>query len=330
MAPRQNTRVLLAGLTGAFLILTGIAVYALYYIMTKSLPDTEGSTSISGLSDEVSVIRDPAGIPHILADSQYDAYVAAGYVHAQDRLWQMDMLRRYGMGRLAEVLGPEAVPVDRLMRTIGIHHLADSLYFSVSDQTRNLLNAYSTGVNAGIRQMEGRYPLEFDLLRYTPEEWTPAHSLIITRLMGWELALSWWVDLTLGALVDTLGEEQARELFPTYPDDAPVILPPDYRPVGIAGEDMRNALVAAQRLTGTTGSAIGSNSWVVTRDRSLRGHALLANDPHLLHMQPARWYIMHLHAPGLNVAGVGIPGTPGIVIGNNEHIAWGLTNVMAD
>ncbi|MBE0644875.1 MAG: penicillin acylase family protein [Bacteroidetes bacterium] len=330
MAARRNTRIFIVGIISALTVLLVVGALALFHVMTKSLPEQEGGRTIPGISGEVQIIRDPAGIPHILANAEYDAYVAAGYVHAQDRLWQMDMARRYGMGRLAEVLGSEAVPVDRLMRTVGITALADSLLRTVSAQTRNILQAYSRGVNAYIHEMEGRYPLEFDLLQYAPEEWTPTHSLVIARLMGWELALSWWVDLTLGELVQKLGEEKARSLFPSYPDDAPLILPPDYAPSLAIGDGMRDALLAAQRLSGTSGSAIGSNSWVVTRDRSSRGSALLANDPHLLYMQPARWYIMHIEAPGLNVAGVSVPGAPAIVIGHNSHIAWGMTNLMAD
>ena len=351
MAERRNKHLIFAGIGGSLLILGTVAAFGLYHVMTKSLPTVEGEASVAGLSAEVQIYRDPAGIPHILATSEYDAYVAAGYVHAQDRLWQMDLLRRYGSGRLAEVLGSEAVPIDRLMRTIGIRRLADSLWNTVSEQTRRILTAYSKGVNACIREMDGRYPLEFDLLQYSPEEWKPQHSLVITRLMGWELALSWWVDLTLGELVTKLGEETARSLFPTYPDDAPLILPPDYaqppmrgevadastRRVGnnrgegpLFDESMRDALLSAQRLLGAPGSAIGSNSWVVTRERSARGGALLANDPHLMHTQPSRWYVMHLHAPEFNVAGVTIPGTPGVVIGSNNRIAWGMTNLMAD
>lgn len=339
---------LLAGLGGSLLVLAVVAGFALHHIMTKSLPRTEGISEIAGLSAEVEVYRDGAGIPHILAASEYDAYVAAGYVHAQDRLWQMDLMRRYGSGRLAEVLGPEAIPIDRLMRTIGIRRLADSLWNTVSEQTRRVLRAYATGVNACIREMDGRYPLEFDLLQYTPAEWKPQHSLVISRLMGWELALSWWVDLTLGELVTKLGEERARELFPREADAAPFILPPDFVPEQLPDDivrhdarrrpprwvvvdgALRDALFAAQRLLGAPGSSIGSNSWAVTRTRSSRGGALLANDPHLLHMQPSRWYVMHLQAPEFNVAGATIPGAPGVVIGHNTRIAWGLTNLMAD
>lgn len=285
---------------------------------------------LHGISGAVNVYRDAAGIPHILADNEFDAYVAAGYVHAQDRLWQMDLLRRYGMGRLAEIFGSEALPIDRMMRTVGIHRIADSLFASVSGQTRKILSAYSRGVNAGIRERRGSLPIEFDLLRYEPEEWTPVHSLILVRLIGWELALSWWTDLTLGELIARFGEEKARQIFPGEANGSPVIQPGAGEERGMSAQLLRDGMAAAHTLFGLQGSAIGSNAWVVTGKRSASGKPLLANDPHLLAAQPARWYAMHLSAPGLNVAGVSLPGIPGIVIGHNGCIAWGMTNLMAD
>ncbi|MCB2204672.1 penicillin acylase family protein [bacterium] len=329
MEPSRK-RILLFGLAGTVLSLLIIGAVLLGFLITKSLPETEGTQEVAGLAGEVEVWRDELGVPHILASSEYDAYFTAGYVHAQDRLWQMDLLRRYGEGRLAEVLGPRLVPVDRLMRTVGIHLLADSLAAHVSPQTMRILEAYARGVNAYIEENDGSYPIEFDLLQYTPERWTPRHSLLLARLMGWELALSWWVDLTMGELRDRLGEERAQELFPTYPDDAARILPPDF-PAAIAqAGSLRDARREAQRLFGLEGSAIGSNSWVVNGSHSSTGGVLLANDPHLMYMQPARWYVMHLSAPGLNVAGVTLPGVPAVVIGRNDDIAWGLTNMMTD
>jgi len=326
--PRK--RIIWIGLAGTLLALLAIGATLLVFLTSKSLPETEGSLDIPGLSADVEVWRDDVGVPHILAASEYDAYVAAGYVHAQDRLWQMDLLRRYGAGRLAEILGSDALPIDRLMRTVGIHHIADSLLQTVSEQTLRILEAYSRGVNACMEESAGRLPIEFDLLQYEPEPWTPHHSLLLSRLMGWELALSWWVDLTMNALQSRLGEERARELFPDYPADAPRILPPKLTFEAATAAMLREGHRKAQQLFGIPGSAVGSNSWVVSPAHATAGGVLLANDPHLLYMQPARWYIMHLHAPGLNVAGVTLPGIPGIVIGQNSRIAWGLTNMMTD
>jgi penicillin G amidase len=326
----MKSRRTLIALTASTALLIFIGGYFTYDLATRALPQTDGEAAVSGLSGAVEVYRDQAGIPHILAGSEYDAFVAAGYVHAQDRLWQMDVLRRYGSGRLAEIFGAEALPADRLMRTVGLYRLADSLLVSVSAQTRRILEAYSTGVNAGIRERRASLPIEFDLLQYQPEPWTPAHSLILARLLGWELALSWWMDLTLSELIARFGEERASQLFPPR------------QSTGSAGSRtpeltqrqsfsiLRQGTATAQSLLASQGSAIGSNAWAITGARSVNGKPMLANDPHLLISQPSRWYIMHLSAPGINVGGVTIPGVPGIVIGHNSAIAWGMTNLMAD
>ncbi|MCZ7554828.1 MAG: penicillin acylase family protein [Bacteroidia bacterium] len=324
---RRHTSIALTVSTILLLIFAG---YLTYDLATRALPETQGEASVSALSGPVEVFRDQAGIPHILAGNEYDAFVAAGYVHAQDRLWQMDVLRRYGSGRLAEIFGAEALPADRLMRTIGLHRQADSLLTEVSDQTRKILDAYSKGVNAGIHERGHSLPIEFDLLQYQPEPWTPAHSLIIARLLGWELALSWWTDLTLSELIARFGEERARQLFPPQ-QTAISSLPHPTQPRQLVSLGLlHDGAATAQRLLASQGSAIGSNAWAVTGTRSVNGKPLLANDPHLLISQPSRWYIMHLSAPGLNVGGVTIPGVPGIVIGHNSVLTWGMTNLMAD
>ncbi len=318
------------GLLASALVVCSLAGFFLYQLVTGALPQEEGEARLPGLSRPVEVYRDPAGIPHILAESEYDAYVAAGYVHAQDRLWQMDILRRYGQGRLAEVFGSRLLPADRLMRSIGIARLADSLLRFVSPQTRNILEAYARGVNAGIREARGRLPVEFDLLQYEPEPWQPAHSLIIARLMGWELGLSWWVDLTLQELITRFGEDKARQIFPRDDSEGPFL--PPAAPGALPGdaELLRAGMASLASVFGNAGSGVGSNSWVIDGRRSASGKPILANDPHLVFMQPARWYIMHMSTPRLNVAGVTLPGVPGVVIGHNGHIAWGLTNLMAD
>jgi penicillin G amidase len=327
MSQRQH---LILGISITALVLLLVAAGSIWYLLRKSLPKTEGTLTVPGIGAAVDVYRDDAGIPHILASNEADAYFAAGFVHAQDRLWQMDLGRRYGQGRLAEILGPAAVQTDVLMRTIGIARIADTLLRTVSPETRAVLDAYARGVNACIARSGGRLPVEFDLLQYKPEPWTARDCLIVTRLMGWELALSWWVDLTLGDLVQTLGETKAREVFPYSAEDGPVVTRPP-APYAVGGaRDFQQAFLSGRALFGGNGSAIGSNCWTVTRSRSATGLPVLANDPHLLLMQPARWYAMHLSCPTMNVAGFSIPGAPGIVIGHNDDIAWGMTNIMAD
>jgi penicillin G amidase len=331
--PRHITAI---GIGASLAVLAVVAGWAVWHVLTSSLPDTEGELTVEGLHAPVDIRRDQAGVPHILATNDADMYFAAGFVHAQDRLWQMDLMRRYGQGRLSEIFGSRAITTDRLMRTIGIARIADSLYRRISPLSRQALDAYARGVNAGINEARGRFPLEFDLLQYRPESWTPQHSLIILRLMGWELALSWWVDLTLADLVATLGEEKARTVFPV--DDTRgkpfVTAPPAIGAMPAidtrALRGLQQSLADTRALLAMHGSAIGSNAWAVTGSRSTSGAPVLANDPHLMHAQPARWYAMHMATPDVNVAGVSLPGVPGIVIGHTDSTAWGLTALMAD
>ena len=204
-------------------VMTIVGGYFFGRLTFRALPDLEGVLTIGGLTERVDVYRDDAGFPHILANNEHDAWIAAGYVHAQDRLWQMDVQRRYGMGRLSEIFGAEALPIDRMMRSIGIHRIADSLLQTVSQQTRDMLDAYARGVNAAIAERSSSLPIEFDLLQYEAEPWLPVHSLVIARLSGWELALSWWTDLMLQELIERFGEERAAELFPGEEQNGPVI-----------------------------------------------------------------------------------------------------------
>lgn len=330
MQQRSPRHITLIGIGASLAVLAAVAGWAVWHVLTGSLPATEGALTFAGLHAPVEIRRDQAGVPHILATNDADMYFATGFVHAQDRLWQMDLLRRYGQGRLAEIFGPRAIASDRLMRTVGIARIADSLYRRISPLSRQALDAYARGVNAGIAHARARLPLEFDLLQYRPEPWTPQHSLVILRLMGWELALSWWVDLTRADLVATLGEEKARIVFPA--DDGggtPVVGAPFALDVR-ALRGLQQASADTRALLAIDGSAIGSNAWAVTGSRSASGAPVLANDPHLLHMQPARWYALHMSASGVNVAGVSLPGVPGVVIGHTDSTAWGLTAMMAD
>ena len=172
----------------------------------------------------MTVQRDEFGIPHITAGNEHDLFFAEGYVHAQDRLWQMDVARRAGEGRLSEVFGSSTLKFDKLFRTVGMEQIAEKLEQNLHPESRRILQAYSDGVNAFITSHRGKYPVEFDMLNYTPEEWKPVHSLLVARLMAWELNISWYVDLVLGDLYKTFGEERANEIFPTYPENIPVIV----------------------------------------------------------------------------------------------------------
>jgi penicillin amidase len=318
------------GIALGIVLLAGVMLS--YYLVTKSFPQTTGSISLKGISGEVDIYRDEYGVPHLFAQTEDDAFFTVGYLHAQDRLWQMELARRAGMGRLAEILGEPALKTDRMFRTLGFPKLAHQLVSALDEQTRRLLSAYSSGVNAYINSNKGRYPVEFDLLNVDPEPWQLEHTVAISRLMGWELNHARWVDVILGELVERFGAAKASEIFPRWQDDAPFIIPDQLKGKKVTasleqfldGDKAYRGLMGAQSFSG------GSNAWVVSGSKSVTGKPILSNDPHLALTAPARWYELHIVAPGLDIEGTSLPGVPFVVIGHNRRIAWGVTNAMAD
>jgi penicillin amidase len=303
----------------------------LRYQLIKSFPETTGTVSAEGLSAPVQIYRDRLGVPHIFAKNDEDLMFGVGYVHAQDRLWQMELSRRAGKGRLSEAFGARTLDFDKMFRTVGIRRLAQRLEKNLHPESRRWLSAYARGVNFFIGTHKGRLPIEFDILGITPEPWTVEDCLVIVRLEGWELSMSWWIDLTLADLVNKLGEQKAKEIFPTYPENGPVVLPtPPGKKYPFASTDLREIDLAYRKFFGIEGTGIGSNSWAVDGAKSITGKPMLANDPHLTLTAPSRWYEIHMLGGAFDVGGVSIPGVPGIVIGRNRHIAWGLTNGMID
>ena len=224
------------GIFGSLVVITLVTLLILRYLVTKSFPAVDGTIVVAGLQNPATVQRDEFGIPHITAGNEHDLFFAQGYVHAQDRLWQMDVARRAGEGRLSEVFGPSTVKFDKLFRTVGMERIAEKLEQNLHPESRRILQAYSDGVNAFIRSHRGKYPIEFDMLNYAPEEWKPIHSLLVSRLMAWELNISWYVDLVLGDVYKTFGEEKANEIFPTYPENIPVIVPKGLHAEVISGQ----------------------------------------------------------------------------------------------
>ncbi len=307
------------------------AFFFFHYLVTKSYPVTTGELRIDGLHDRVDVYRDPYGIPHINARDQHDLMMATGFVQAQDRLWQMDLMRRAGQGRLAEIFGDSALPVDKLIRTLNFPGIARQLVDHLHPESRALLEDYAAGVNAYINGNTGKFPVEFDMLNYRPEPWSVEHSLLISRLMAWELCLAWWTDLAYGDIATRVPLEKLLEIIPGYPDSLPLTAPLFQLKKSLTGiEPLLKAGRLYCDLFGLEAPSGGSNGWAVDSSRSLTGKPILANDPHLGMPVPSRWYEMHLSAPGWNVSGVTIPGLPLVVIGHNDHVAWGLTAAMID
>jgi len=328
----SNRQKILIGIAGTILVIIVVGIGVAYYLVTKSFPKTSGSVAIQGINSEVRIYRDDYGVPHIFAASDHDGYFAVGYVHAQERLWQMELIRRAGMGRLSEILGEPALPADEMFRTLGLLRLAKRNAGLLDPEVRDALQAYADGINAFIELHKGKYPVEFDMLSIDPEPWTIEQSLVVSRLMAWELNFSRWNDILMGALAQRFGEDRAREVFPNWPAGAPFILPHEGKRKGASNlpRQLMEADQSYRKLVGIGEYSAGSNAWVLSGAKTVSGKPIVANDPHLALMAPGRWFELQLQTPGVDVAGPTIAGVPFVVIGRNERIAWGVTNAMMD
>ncbi len=296
----------------------------LSWLSRDSFPQTDGSLEMKGLQNPVRIHRDAWGVPHIYAETLHDLVFAQGYVHAQDRLWQMDFSRRLVAGRLAEVAGAMAVPVDRWLRILGMRRVSEQEPALLDPETQDLLGAYSAGVNARIA--ERRFPVEFFLLGYRPEPWTPVDSLSWSKMVAWGLSGNWESELLRAELIERLGAQKASELeledLQPWPDGMSSIMQ------GYLAIDQAEA---ARLLAGPTlKDGIGSNSWVIAGSRTASGKPILANDMHLPLTAPSLWYENHLCAGDFEVTGVSFPGVPFVIAGQNRHVAWGFTAGFAD
>lgn len=307
-------------------------------------PRIDGRLQVRGLAAPVEIFRDAWGVPHIYAQNMHDLLFGQGFVHAQDRLWQMDFQRRLVSGRLAEVLGPPLLDVDRRMRILGMRRVAEQEVGLLNGDLRGELEAYAAGVNAGIARQP--LPVEFALLRYRPEPWTLADTLSWPKMMAWSLSVNWETELLRVRLAEALGPALAAELEPRWPDHWPVVAPSaaatvvDPRaaaapaaPPDLGWPDPAAAPPSPEpaiRLSSGDGSPVGSNNWVVAGRRTRSGLPLLANDMHLLLSAPAIWYENHLSCADFDVTGVSFPGIPYIIAGHNGRVAWGFTNGFAD
>ena len=309
---------------GLIIVVGGIAVIGIHLYVKNSLPTIEGDLTVSILDEDVVVTRDGAGVPHIEASNEADLYRAQGYVQAQDRLFQMDLARRQASGTLAEVVGESAVESDKFFRTFSLRNAAEKSYESYSEEMKQILNWYAEGVNAFIDEVNGTSKLsyEFKLLGYKPEEWTPVDSLTIGKYMAYDLGGNFAVQAFNHWALQNFTKEQVEELVIEYPEDAGTIIQANLEnPVQVA--DKFNADLLPHEFN-------GSNNWVISGELTENGKPLLANDPHLGLGTPSIWYQMHLQSPEQNVSGVIFPGVPGIILGHNESIAWGVTNVNPD
>ncbi len=306
------------------LAVAGASALAGWYAR-RSLPQVSGQIRLAGLNDRVEIFRDRWGVPHVYARDLQDALFAQGFLHAQDRLWQMELQRRAATGRLSEMFGHRTLDIDRLFRRLGFHRSAQREIDSSGNRTAmDSLVAYCEGVNAAIRQMKTPPP-EFLLLRHEPEPWTLIDSLSWGRLQAWRISSNWDSEILRYMLATRLDVETLAQVEPQYPAGQPLAVP-----AGAASGPADSAL--APRLADLLPFSAGgcSNAWAVAGWRTESGKPILASDPHLGPQMPAVWYEVHLEAPDLRVAGASIPGLPGVLIGHNDRIAWGITASFVD
>lgn len=318
-------------LIGVAVLLAAAALFAVWTVR-RAWPENSGRAVVQGLSAPVEVVRDRWGVPHLYAQNERDLFFAQGYVHAQDRLWQMLFNRVVGAGRLSEHFGPGTLPTDRYLRTLGLRRLAARDLERLTPETRGFLDAYSAGVNAFLATHEGRLPVELRVLGVAADPWTTLDTLTWTRMMGLNLSQNSGFELTRARLVPKLGAEMARRLLPPYPQDAPVIVPSF--PAVPAIPAMTGTPQAPTPLSGllprTDGERWASNGWVVHGSRTATGKPILANDTHLGLNMPSVWYEIGLHGGRFETMGFSFPGMPFVIIGQNQRIAWGITNLNGD
>lgn len=291
----------------------------------KALPRYNETVSLKGLHKKVEIFRDKWAVPHIYAENRRDVFFAQGYAHAQDRLWQMEVFRRLAGGRMSELFGKLALDTDRISRTMGFMRSAQSDLERVRDhEIMPFLQAYADGVNAFLANCKN-LPPEFKLLRHRPEPWQPVDSLLIGRLIAFQLSVGFQHEIERMRMVEAVGLQKALELYPEYPSDNPAVLERGIETHHLRGDGRLEAF------DGPFFQPLGaSNNWAVAASKMQNGSAALCNDPHLLLNQPNIWYENHLSAPNYETTGVSIPGVPLVLIGHNRKIAWGCTVAFTD
>lgn len=312
-----------------FLTAAGLLIFVNVF-SNKAVPDYNKNIAIPGLEKEVTVYRDKYAVPHIYAENEHDLYLATGYLMAQDRMWQMDLIRRVTMGRLSEIFGEKMVKTDTLFRTLNMPEKSNMVFNKTSEKLKQHMNAYAKGVNYYIKTHKNNFPLEFNILGYTPDRWEPLHTLNLIGYMAWDLAGGWDTEIVISTLEKKLGRKLIEEITPEFDNYKPIF--PDY-----VKKELVDNLYKEFVLPGDTVNSLGlqvlkaSNNWAVSSAKTTTKSPILANDMHLGLSSPGIWYQIHQNIKGQrNVTGVALPGAPFVVCGHNDSIAWGMTNVMVD
>ncbi len=319
---------------GLFFLVFSLLASA-YMLASFSLPQFDGTQRLAGVDANIDVIRDAQGIPHIFAKTRHDTYFALGYIHAMDRLWQMDMSRMLTKGRLSERFGIRALPTDKLMRALDLDGHAEASLSALSDETLEVLDAYAEGVNARIRQVEedglGRGAPEFYVFGGEIEPWTPADSMSVLKAMAFQLSRGALAkEVKRGRFLLSLEADQVRDLFPDYPGQGVSPYPRLRTDSGMQAERMARVDLPVLGDLLDESAAGASNAWAVDGTHSSSRAPLLAADPHLTLSAPSTWHPVQISGPGIELIGGSLPGIPAIVIGRNASIAWGITAAEID
>lgn len=318
---RTRRRRRIIGIVLAVLLALPLALLA--WLLT-SLPKTEGTITLAGPTAPIEIIRDRRGIPHIYAANEADAFYALGFVHAQDRLFQMDFTRLLAQGRLSEVIGPATLDSDRFMRMLDLVGQADATLQVMPPRWRRMLDAYAAGVNGYLDTHSGAWPPEYLLLRRTPERWEPRDSLLWAKLMTLQLSGNWRGEIARARLLKSWSPEMLAQIWPTWVAEpgTTLALAALYHTLDLDG--------LAKALPAPPGPTFASNVWALSGARTVGGKPILTNDPHLGLNAPGQWYLAHIETPSLRLVGATAPGAPAVVLGHNGRIAWGFTTTTAD
>ncbi len=317
----------------AVIIVIAIILFAID-ISTSSIIESDKKFKSEKIKSNIRILTNQYGIKKIIANNDYDLFFAQGYTHSLDRLWQMDILRRQSEGRLSEIVGSYAIPFDKFIRTLDIKSIAKESVNQMDDNSRMILEAYSDGVNYFIDNHRNNLSFEFSALDYLPEKWEPYHSILISKYFALQMSFSFWNDVTFGEISAKLNREIALDLIPGINEYKTPELNLDNTDTTDLSEIYKNYstfLSDYSVISGNEGGAKGSNSWSVYKNKeNSDGGAILANDPHLPLQLPSVWYQNHIKSENYNSLGYSLPGIPLILVGRNDAVSWGITNLAAD
>jgi len=302
----------------------------IFWYFYHPLPSYSGYQTLEGLNRPVDIYTDPYGVPHVFAENEEDLFYAAGYYAARDRLFQMSVVNYSVKGELSYAFGNDLLSSDIYLRTWRIHDTAKRLVAELDSETRRLINAFCAGINNRIKEVYDDLPIEFKLLGINPPVWNASIVTGYARMMAREMSSSWKPEIVYGAIKDHFGQEKLLEIYPYYSKDHPTIADNIQTVNKSIFTNLMAEEIKLENILGYSSSHAGSNSWVLSGKKTVSGKPILANDPHLKFTQPARWYEMRLKGGRFNVSGVCLAGIPLPIIGQNNNIAWGLTNSMVD